>query len=173
MNGKLVDLRQEFDAAFASPLGAGTAPSVDLLAVTVAGDPYALRVCDIARLSATRTIVPLPGRRTELLGLTGLRGAIVPVYSLALVMGYPATGEGSRWLVTCGRPFTIAFAFEQFQRHLRVPATAISHAGPADGRPNHVDELVSDGTLIRGVINLASAVRAMTDGALQEGRTSR
>jgi purine-binding chemotaxis protein CheW len=173
MSGRLGDLRREFDEAFATPAAVETAPRADVLAVIVAGDPYALRVRDITSLSAWRPIVPLPSSRTDLLGLVGLRGAIVPVYSLALVLGYPAAGESSRWLVTCGRPPTLAFAFEEFQGYRRVPPTAISRAEPGDARGRHIDELLADGPLIRGVVNLASAVRALTEAALQEGRTTR
>ena len=172
VNGTLGDLRKAFDEAFASPLDEKT-PHEDLLAVTIAGDPYAFRIRDIASLWARPTIVPLPSRRSDLLGLAGLRGALVPVYSLALTMGYPMAGPPPRWLVACGSRAPLAFAFEEFERYLRVPTSEIRGGAPPGRQRSHVDQLAGDGPLLRGIVDLTSIVRALTEEAPQEGRIRR
>jgi purine-binding chemotaxis protein CheW len=166
---ELVALRRAFDEPFASPPGTEGEAVEDFLAVKVADDPCAFRVRAITHLSGQRKIVPLPGRRAELLGLAGIRGAIVPVYSLARLLGHPAAGEPARWLVTCGVGLEAAFAFEELQRYLRVPAASVSPVGPSDAPRPHVEALVREGSLVRAVIDLASIVRALTTSSPGDG----
>lgn len=113
-----LDLAAEFDGSFA--LAHREAPvTVDVLAIGVGGDRYALRISDIAGLFADRAITAVPSSRAELLGIAGFRGSIVPVFDLAVLLGYTSIAA-PRWLVIAsGTP--VALAFEEFAGQLRVP----------------------------------------------------
>ncbi len=127
-------LRREFDDAFARPALLDERDSVELLAVRVCADAHAIRLSEIAGLFADRRITPVPGPLPELLGMAGLRGAIVPVYDLRLLLGHtPATPP--RWLVLAASG-QVGLAFDQLEGHVVVPRESIvAEPGPVAGAP--------------------------------------
>jgi purine-binding chemotaxis protein CheW len=147
-------LRREFDQAFAAPAEAA-AGAVDLLALRVAGERYALRLSEIGGLHADRRIVALPGAPPELLGLAGLRGGLVAVYDLGAFLGAPRGGS-PRWVVLAGSDRTVGLAFEELERYLRV-ATQDLKPG-AESEKQHFREAVNVEGEVRPVIDLASIV---------------
>jgi chemotaxis signal transduction protein len=160
--GTADELRQAFDAAFAAPLRDGRSLAVALLAIRVGADPYALRVLEAGGLVQLRAIVPVPSRRTELLGVMGLRGAVVPVYSLARLLGHSAQPEEPRWAALCGGEERVALAFAAFEGRLQVPAGELG-APPAErGALEHVAHLATVGGAPRPVLSLPSILRAIT-----------
>ena len=107
----LRDLRESFDQSFAiAPVVEGDGLE-DILAVRIAGDPYGLRMREIRGLVATRRVVPVPSRRPELLGVAGHRGAVVTVYSLAALLGYPVDVAPTPWLALVGESEPLGFGF--------------------------------------------------------------
>ena len=68
------------------------------------GAPFAFRLAEIAGVAVDRKLTSLPSPVPELLGLAGLRGRLVPVYSLTALLGGTPEGTAGRWLVLdCGR----------------------------------------------------------------------
>jgi purine-binding chemotaxis protein CheW len=125
LSQRLVTLRHDFDQTFAEPAQQPGAPHLDLLAIVVAHQCYALPLAMLSGLFAGQEITPLPSARLELLGVAGFRGAVVAVYDLRVLLGHPVTGA-PRWLVTlCGTP-RIAVAFDHLEGHLRVPGDAVA-----------------------------------------------
>jgi chemotaxis signal transduction protein len=126
-------LRREFDDAFArAPAPAGAAPQ-PMLAIRVGEHPYALRLAQIAGLHADRHVTALPSALPALLGVSGFRGQIAPVYDLAVLLGYPAAAA-PRWLVLVRGAQPLALAFERFDCHfLAAPEQVLAAAG-AEGR---------------------------------------
>lgn len=132
-------LREEFDRSFALPVHSDFAEWEDLLAIRVHGDGYLLRVLEISRLDAARNILRLPGSPPALLGLAGIRAALIPVWDLSVLLGYGATPAGSftargdgddrRWLALVAGETPWALGFESFEGYFRVPR--------ADMRPKH------------------------------------
>jgi purine-binding chemotaxis protein CheW len=156
------ELRAAFDATFARPLpSAGDAP-VALLAIRVGGEPAALRVLETAGLMPARRIVPVPSRRPELLGVSGIRGAVVPIYGLARLLGRGDDGE-PRWVVlaSAGPEERIGLAVATFERHLVVPGDRLRPAA-APGVHAHATELVHAEGAPRPVLSIPSLVRAIT-----------
>lgn len=156
-------LRAAFDAAFARPARAPDADTVALLAIRVAGAPMAVRVLETAGLMQVRPIVPVPGRRPELLGVSGVRGALVPVYSLARLLGR-GDDDPPRWLVLAatGGGERVGLAVATFERHLVSPAGDLRPAtasGP--GEPHAPELLVADGA-VRPVLSVASLLKKIT-----------
>jgi len=157
--GTAAKLRSEFDGAraFPPPAAAGS-HTVNLLAIVVAGDPYAFPVGEISGLAHDRKIVFVPSSVPELLGIAGIRGAVVPVYSLASLLGYGGAQEQPRWLVLCGGPQTVGFAFGGFEGNLRVPMAHIYETAAEDATHEHVRHVVRTQGLVRGVIAAAQLV---------------
>ena len=157
LDGRAAALRQAFDAGFAhAPVGE-TRAAHDLLALTVGGDAYVIAMTDIASLAVDRRLTPLPTAVPELIGLAGLRGAIVPVYDLALLLGY-ARPPSARWLaVAAGAP--LALAFERFDGYERRAAGDLTFEA-ADGlRGRHVRAIARAAGWARPVV----AVRAVLE----------
>jgi chemotaxis signal transduction protein len=155
-------LRAGFDRVFAAAPVLERAAEVALLALRVGAEPVAVRVLEAAGLVAAPPICAVPSRRPELLGVAGLHGAIVPVYSAARLLGRPDQGDAPRWLVlaAAGGDERVALAFSALDGHLRVPAAALA-ATPGE-RLEHVAEVMSLGADVRPVLSVPSLVRAIT-----------
>jgi purine-binding chemotaxis protein CheW len=152
-------LRRDFDGDFARPPSSAAAALVDLLAIRVAGDPYALRLDEVAGLAADRRVTPVPSPAPELLGLVGFRGGVHPVYSLRALLGYPA-GALPRWLVFLGAGALVGVAVDGYDGHLRVARAELA-ARPSEAR-QHVGAIaeVAGGAL--PVLSVASLRQAIT-----------
>lgn len=130
MNGSVASLteraaamRDAFDRSFAETRLPNPPSAEDLLAIRIGTEPYALRLSEIAALHPLRRITPLPGSIPALRGLAGFRGAIVPVYDLATLLGHPPA-EAIRWLATAASE-PVAFAITAVDCHLRVARDAV------------------------------------------------
>ena len=167
------ELRTEFDRTYAIPPSSqGLEPIEGLLAVRVAGDPYALRISEISGLANDRKIVALPSPISELLGVAGIRGGLVSVYSLAALLGYNFDGETPRWLALCGTEEHVGFAFHEFEGYLRVPRSQIYSAPQADAERIHVKEVARTGELVRAVVSIPAALETIK-GQIGKGRSSK
>jgi purine-binding chemotaxis protein CheW len=122
---KAAQLRAAFDHTFALPPSLASPEFEDLLTIRVAGDPYAIRLCDIAEIVTDRGIVPVPAVTPDLLGLAGIRGGIVPVFGLSSILGYDPDPGSPRWMILCGSEEPIALAFSEFEGYLRLPRSAL------------------------------------------------
>lgn len=123
-------MRAAFDRGFAEPPPGEAEPSAKHLGIRVAGRPYAVALTEIGAVFADRKIAPLPSSASELLGVAGLRGDIVPVFSLAAMLGLG--GEAGRWLVLAagGRA---GFAFDALDGQLDIPLSAIAPTAGSSG----------------------------------------
>jgi hypothetical protein len=110
------DLRAEFDAAFARA-PAEPAQFVELLAIRLGGEPYAISLADISAVHASLEIVPLPTASRELLGVAAIGAAIVPVYDLRALLRSKLDGA-PRWTVVDKRGGA-AYAFDGFEGSFR------------------------------------------------------
>ena len=119
----------------------------DLLAIRVAGDPYAIRLREIAGMVAGRRVIPVPAIPLDLLGLAGLRGGVVPVFGLASILGYGQAPGSPRWMILCGAEEPIALAFSDFEGYLRLPKSSLQVANTEAG--------------VRTVINIPLIVAAI------------
>lgn len=156
---RAAQLRHEFDHSFALPPPSAAADVVDLLAIRIAGDAFAIRVRDIIEIAAQRKIVPVPAAARDLLGLAGIRGAIVPVFGLASIFGYAI--EPVRWLVLCGAHDPIALAFSELEGHTRIAKSALHvDDSPHPIRP-YVKELVRADGMVRAVISIPLLVATL------------
>jgi len=143
-------LRSSFDEGFAAAAASQPERLEDMLAIRVGANPYALRLSEIAGLHCDLKIVAVPSPITQLLGITGLRGMLAPVYDLAALLGYPPAAS-PRWMVIAGRAQPVGFAFDTFEAHLRVSKES-SGSGEAPGSG-------AAGRQTRGTVRAAGALR--------------
>lgn len=157
------DLRLAFDQVFAVPPQARIEEFENLLALRIRGDLFALDVREIAGVEAAGTIVPLPSASPGCLGITGIRGGLVPVYSLALLLGYQADRDGSRLLAIPRTPDALALAMGDFEGYLRIPKSHLHE--PQDASRKHVHRFADVGSTVRAVVSVPSVVAMIRNGA--------
>jgi chemotaxis signal transduction protein len=155
-------LRRDFDQGFAEPLRSGKEELEALLTLRVGGEPYAVKIAEITGLIADRRIVSLPAMAPAFLGIVGLRGSVVPVWSLGALLGYAANTEVPRWLILAGgdgNRQALGLAFEQYDGHRSVPRTALSESGAPDQEvptPSFVGQSVRLESTEIGVLSISS-----------------
>jgi purine-binding chemotaxis protein CheW len=157
------ELREVFDDAFARPAGAGAAAGEELLAIRIAGEPYALHRAELAGLYADKVITPLPGDVRGLRGIAGFRGALVPVYDLATLLGAKPAAS-ARWLVVAAAE-PVALAFDAFDAFVRVEADAIA---PAAGTADHIRHAARTPSGLRPIVDLATILDVIRARARSE-----
>jgi chemotaxis signal transduction protein len=163
----LAGLREAFDRSFAQAPALQTARSDEFLAVRVGGDPYAIRLSDIAALHRDRKVVSLPNRDAELLGIAGFRGMLAPVYDLAALLGY-GHASAPRWLVLARGRAAVGLAFDLFEVQLRVARDNVS-AEDGEQTRRHVRGAVRAGHVVRPLIHIASVLEAIARRVHSDG----
>ena len=154
------ELRREFDAAFSLPPRPPERDQESLLGVPVARHPYALRVHDLVRLEAAGKIVPVPGRNPSVLGLAGLRGQLVPVFSLTRLLGHPRDAQPPRWFAVHGAETPLALAIETCSGFQPIPRTDVSPVRDPALRARHVSHTARVGQAHWWIIDLESLLRS-------------
>ncbi len=153
-------MRQAFDAAFVVAMRPSARGEEHVLAVRVAGDPYALRIRDVAGLDAGRTVVPLPTQVPALLGLAGVRGTLVPVYSLAELLGY-GRGPDERWLVLSRAAAPIALAFDRFEGLQTARTAELIPTAESGGVRQYVNDALRVDATLRWIVDLPAIQQAV------------
>ncbi len=152
---RLTELRDAFDRTFTEAPAAAASGAESVLAIGVAGIPYAVRLSEVSGLFAGRNVTRLPGSVPQLLGIAGFRGEVRPVYDLAALLGLPDSGE-PRWMLTVAAT-PVALAFGQFDGYLQVTSDALL-TGSGETHGGHVQELVRAADGERPLISLASVI---------------
>jgi chemotaxis signal transduction protein len=131
LSARLLDLRASFDRAFSEPERDQAETRIDLLLIRVGRERFALKFSEIAALEADRTITAVPSEHSELVGIAGMRGAVVAVFDLATLLELPRP-DGPRWLVLAkGAPIAFAFTGFEGQKSVRPEALASTEPGGA------------------------------------------
>jgi chemotaxis signal transduction protein len=130
-----IELGRAFDRTFAQAPSLDAGESTGFLRVRVGGDAYAFALDAIVGLFVDKTVVALPSAALEMLGIAGIRGAIVPVYSLRSLLGYTVERECPRWLVLARSPKPVGLAFEEFVGYVQARPSDLA---PAPRTDSHV-----------------------------------
>jgi chemotaxis signal transduction protein len=153
---RVAAMRLAFDRAFAEPVSYDTAATDGI-------EACAIRLAEITGLFADKKITRVPGAAAALLGIAGFRGAIVPVYSLRLLLGQSGDPSGSgtpRWLVIAAAA-PVALAFEAFEEQLRVLPAAILPRRSQPQMKSYAREFVQTRTVVRPIMHLPSVLDAI------------
>ena len=155
---RVVALRRAFDQTFAEPRSEATRALVDFLAIRIHGDPLAIRLEEVSLVLSSPTVVRAPSRAEAFLGLAGLRGEVIPIFSLATLLGYPE-GSSEGWLVVARDQEPVGFAFAELEGHQRVEQSAIRTARESESRSEASTE-VADGRPVIALHRLLARIRA-------------
>lgn len=164
---RVTGLREAFDRSFAQAPSREVAAVENLLAIRVGADPYVLRMTEVSGLFADKKVTRLPSPVSELSGIAGFRGAVLPVYDLAMLLGYPRA-ISPRWLVVIAVT-PVALAFDSFDGYLKVRDAAIVPEARPEERERHVREVVQTVDLVRPLISLASVLEWIRSRASRDG----
>ena len=157
---RAASLRRLFDESFAHAPGVRAEAAERILRLRIGGDGFAFRLAEVAGFSAARKIVPLPSAVPGALGLTGVRGALVPVYSLAVLLGRAADEEAPRWFVLASAPEPVALAFARFDGYAEVARDELHALGGA-ATDRHVTRVVRVEARHWGVVSIPSLMESI------------
>lgn len=149
---RAAELRSTFDRSFALPPREATVATEDVLAIRVAGAPYVIRLREIAGIVARRKLTPVPSMASHLLGVAGIRGGIVPVFSLASLLGHGPSLDAPDWMVLCGTEDPLGLGFTEFEGYLRASQSAFHADEAASGTHGYVKEVLRTDAAILPVI---------------------
>lgn len=170
-NNRAAELREVFDRSFAQAPSTEAPVLENLLAIRIGADPYVLRMTEVAGLFADMVVTRLPSPVSALSGIAGFRGAILPVYDLAMLLGYPRAAA-PRWLVVIAAA-PVALAFDGFDGYLNVREADIVSEARAEEHERHVQEVVQTVDLVRPLLSLASLfeqIRYRASGDVEKER---
>jgi purine-binding chemotaxis protein CheW len=139
-----------------------------LVAVRVGSHPYALRLAEVSGLFVDKKITWLPSPVSELLGIAGLRGAVLPVYDLGMLLGCPKAAA-PRWLLVTAA-ISIGLAFDGFDGYLSVRPEMIVPELRAESRQRHVREILQT-DVARPIIHLPSVLETIRKRGGQDRQT--
>lgn len=165
---RALEMRAAFDGSFAQAPRVEQESLHDFLAIRVGPDAYAIRVADSSGLFADRRITRLPSADPTFLGIAGVGGAVVPVYELGVLLGYPPT-QTLRWLLLVGGA-TLAFALEAFDGHLRLPKTALAAHGGQRRSRDFIREVLNVAGSARPIVQITEMFHAIEQTTQRRGR---
>ena len=152
---RATELRRAFDHSFAVPADDNRHEKVDLLDIMLAGQPYAIRTAEIAGIHLDLEVSHVPGPLPELVGITAIRGALLPVYDLGIVLGVgPSAG---RWVVLDATR-TVGLSFSDFHGHARIDAGQLAAHASGQQIASHVARI---GDAARPVISIPSLIESI------------
>jgi chemotaxis signal transduction protein len=163
-SARVEELRRSFNERFAVPRQVASAVTEDLLMVRLAGRRYGIRVAELRGLHEGRKITPLPSTSSALLGLAGIRGDLVPAYSLAALLACGNEHHNERrWLAICGgAATTIALAFTGYEGSVRILESDLHPADGSLGLPVHTCQIARCDSEICYVISTRSILDSLT-----------
>ncbi|MBL9037550.1 MAG: chemotaxis protein CheW [Archangium sp.] len=164
MSDERVDaLRRDFDQAFALPITRLADVNERFVTLRVSGMRHAVRVRELSGLSVIRHITTVPRGAPGLLGLVGLRGALVPVYSLAALLNGGAPERVARWLLLHGAGANIiGFAASEFDGYAEIPRATVHRLAASEASRSHVKEVTHAEGHALGVIDLAAVAQVVS-----------
>lgn len=156
------EMRRVFDQSFASAPPIETADLISLIMIRVSGERFVLRMDEIHGIGRDQPVVPVASRISELMGIAGMRGALVPVFSLAALLGLPRTDEWS-WLAIIQGESPMALAFDALESRMEIRRTSLyEDASPAR---RHIRQLAQIGNQVCPVIDVPSLTEGIRKAA--------
>jgi chemotaxis signal transduction protein len=165
-NLRAAALRDAFDGSFAELPLATQHETERFLAVEVAGVAYAIAQSEVAALFVDRSLAALPSAAATCLGVAMLDGELVPVHSLAALLGHTASETQPRWTLRVA-DHLIGLAFDRLEGQLRVARDTIAPLPPSTGHPLIATSLATDG-IARPIVSLGAAVTQVETGTKEE-----
>lgn len=93
--------------------------------------------------------------------MTAIRGVVVPVYSLAEILGYEKDHDPLRWVSLFGTHEPLGLTFGSLEGYVRISSSDLWISKETQVRGHHVCQISRIGDLICPVISLASVARTI------------
>jgi purine-binding chemotaxis protein CheW len=159
-------LRDEFDRSFALPVATSSPVTTDLLAIRVAGRPFALFTHELGGVAVERRVTPVPSPDPALAGLVAVRGTLVGLFDLGVLFGLRASAVAGRWVALAANDVRLAFAFDELEGHLRVETAALRDADTE--RSDFVRHTFAEQTRVFPVASVAALVLSLSERVARE-----
>jgi chemotaxis signal transduction protein len=143
-------LREEFDQAFAQLENFTSERRDSMLALRFDTAPYAVELAEVSELHRAPEILAVPSAVESFLGLMTVRGALLPAYDLAAMLGHSRAALRA-WMLLVRAPHAIALVFDDFEGHRHISA------GERAG------EAVRDADVWRPLIRLSSLIKTLQE----------
>jgi chemotaxis signal transduction protein len=124
------ELRQAFDRSFSEPVRRDSVEVGDFLLLQMGATRRAVQLTEVSGLHVNRHVTELPDGAPGLLGISGFRGAVLPVYDLQAILGQ-GKAVRPRWMITAAAA-SLAFAFDDMLGHRRIALRDIRLEAPND-----------------------------------------
>ncbi|HEX2016305.1 MAG TPA: chemotaxis protein CheW [Solirubrobacteraceae bacterium] len=126
----------------------------------VAGETYGLPIEHVTEVAELGEVTPLPGAPSVIMGVRNLRGSVVPVASLAVLLGLSGDHSPQRLIVT-----------EDDGRRLALAVEDVTDVTDIDAEPEPSESpLLHGAVLVDGVLIGLLDIRALMSAASPRGR---
>jgi len=153
-------LRRDFDGEFVLPPPQTEVAQEKFLFFDVVDNPYAIRMTELFILLTHATITSVANSVSGLIGLVGLRGELVAVYSLQELLGYGRETDPERFLLIGSEFSNVAFSVSDVETYHSISPNNIAAFADAHSRP-YIKEILSFEEQIRHVISFSALVRSV------------
>jgi len=123
MTTRVRELAEAFDRSFAEPARKIELGGANALAIRVAQASFILPLDAVAFVARAPRIVSLPNGSSSQLGIAGIRGSLVTVFSLATLLGQDGASEPG-WIATLAATRGLAIAFDELEGQVTLAAGA-------------------------------------------------
>jgi purine-binding chemotaxis protein CheW len=132
------------------------AQEIDLLSFRLAGEAYALEVNDVREVLKIRSLTPVPNAPSYILGVTALRGAVLPVIDLCVRFGLAAGTRDakSRIIVVSSREEEVGLVVDRVTGVLRVAPDEIKPT------PENIEQ---GAAFLRGIVRRDEKLHILLD----------
>ncbi|MCC6740388.1 MAG: chemotaxis protein CheW [Planctomycetia bacterium] len=172
LDGRVAEMRREFDASFARPPAPEPPPSEPLLRFTAGGTRFFARLRDLSGVLPCAVVVPVPGARRGLLGLTVVRGQILPLYALATLLELPGSAPAPRWILVPAGGAGAGLGVDFVEGASRILESAVLEVSSAARRDGGKRGLLQEAAGSRALLDVASVVASLRNSkqpSQQEG----
>lgn len=162
---RLRELQHHFDESFARPQDTSTTFLHKMLAIQAGEGRVVVRLSEIGGIHACPPIVALPSPRPSLLGIVGVRGRLLAVYSLAALLRAPNAEVAPRWLLLPQESDQIALAVEGIDAFLNIESSALYPGSSAGDGDALCPEILHYSSTSRPVLSIPRTVAAVQKDA--------
>ncbi|APR85748.1 Hypothetical protein A7982_11097 [Minicystis rosea] len=155
-------LRRAFDERFAEPITPHVEARERFLLVDVGGARVALRVAELAGIHAAGKIVRVPGGAPGLLGITGIRGRVAPVFDLAALLDVAPSARARRFLVLAGPSVEVALLIAEMEGWVEIARTEVRAVVGDAGGP-HATEIIAVAGAHVPILSIPSVLREIAE----------
>ena len=116
----VADARREFDSSFTVPAVISRKHVHLVVRIRVSDRIFAVKRDELTGISKLKQVLPIPSSASALLGITTVRGTLVPVFDLAAMLGLTSSREQAAWTLLINRATPVGLAFDDFEGQSEV-----------------------------------------------------